>query len=178
MTKIRSKYSYIFQVLLLFIWTWTGCNTVQFVPEGKYLLKKEVAIKGSKALTSDQVYEAVRVRENRRMLMGPKTFLYLYNLGKIIEYDSTLLKEILLKRESIREYYYPLVIKSLTQDFGEAPVLLDIEALKKDSINIRNLYFANGYFSPKIIYGIDTIDNIFQYQKVKVTFFIDEKYAP
>lgn len=175
MTKIRSKYSYIFQVLCFFIWTWTGCNTVQFVPEGKYLLKKEVAIKGSKALTSDQVYEAVRVRENRRMLMGPKTFLYLYNLGKIIEYDSTLVKKILLKRESIRDYYYPLVIKSLTQDFGEPPVLLDIEALKKDSVNIRNLYFANGYFSPKIIYKIDTIDNIFQYQKVKVTFFIEEQ---
>ncbi len=174
MTKKQHKYTSIFYILGFFVFVWGGCNTVQFVPEGKYLLKKEVAIKGAKALTSSQVYEAVRIRENRRMLMGPKTFLYLYNLGKIIEYDSTLVKKLLLKRESIREYYYPLIVKSLTQDFGEPPVLLDIAKIKSDSINIRSLYFANGYFSPKITYKIDTIDNLFQYQKGKVSFYIEE----
>lgn len=156
------------------ILSYMGCNTVQFVPEGKYLLQKEVAIKGNKALTSDQVYEAVRMRANRRMLRGPKTFLYMYNLGKIIEYDSTLFKKLLLRRDPIREYYYPLVIKSLTEDFGEAPVLIDVEAIKKDSINIRNLYFANGYFSPTITCETDTPHRFFQYQKMRLAFKIVE----
>lgn len=155
----------------------SACSVTRFVPEDKYLLKKEPSVEGNKALSNSEVYSAINTHENRRMLMGPKTFLYLYNLGKNIEADNSLLKKLLLKRESIKYYYYPLIIKTLVEDVGEAPVLIDLAKIKKDSINLQNLYFAHGYFHPKISYKIDTIDNFFTFQKAKIKFKVEERTA-
>ena len=132
----------------------TSCDSIRFLPEGKYLLKKDPVVKGAKSVDT---YYAIRTKSNRRMLMGPKTFLYFYNLGKIIETDSSFLKIVLLRRESIHSYYYHLALKVLMRDIGEPPALLNVESLKKDSVNLRNLYFSNGFFYPDIHYKIDTI---------------------
>lgn len=176
MLKTQIRVYYIVGLLLLQAF-FSACSVTRFVPEDKYLLQKDPAIEGNKALTSNEVYSAINTHTNRRMLMGPKTFLYIYNLGKNIEADSSFLKKILLRRESVKEYYYPLLIKTLVEDIGEAPVLLDSAKLKKDSANIQNLYFAHGYFHPKVSYEVTYIDKFFSYQKSKVKFKIEENTA-
>ncbi|MBX7241465.1 MAG: BamA/TamA family outer membrane protein [Bacteroidia bacterium] len=152
----------------------SGCSSMRFVPEDKFLLKKDPSVKGAKSVDT---YYAIRTKANRRMLMGPKTFLYIYNLGKALETDSSLVKKILLSRESVSSYYYPLILKVLTRDIGEPPVLYNYPSLQQDSINLRNLYFANGFFRPEIkIVVKDTAykSNPFYYPKAKVTFEITE----
>ncbi len=152
----------------------SGCSSIRFVPEDKFLLKSDPSVKGAKSVDT---YYAIRTKANRRMLMGPKTFLYIYNLGKSIESDSSLLKKILLSRESVSSYYYPLILKVLIRDIGEPPALYNYYSLQQDSINLRNLYFANGFFKTKIEIKVkDTTfkNNPFYYPKAKVTFQIEE----
>ncbi len=153
----------------------SGCNTVRFIPEGKFLLKKDPVVKGAKSVDT---YYAIRTKANRRMLMGPKTFLYLYNIGKTIETDSSWLKARLMERENVRDYYYPFILKVLMKDIGEPPVLLDFESIRKDTINLRNLYFANGFFNPNIRVTIkDTTyrqNNPFYIPKAKIIYNINE----
>lgn len=171
---MRSSFFWKLLPLLLLL---SACDLVRYVPDDRLYLKREPKVKGNQAVSSSDILGAMRTHENRRMLMGPKTFLYLYNIGRTIQDDESLLKKYLMRRETVREYYYPLLTKALVQDLGEPPVLIDPEVLRKDSINIRNLYFSRGYFHPKISIQVKEIDNIFTYNQAKVFVTVEEDTA-
>lgn len=165
---------WIWMLALLFLSIGSGCNTITYLQEGQYLIKKDPKFEGNKYVSSDDLYYATKTKANRRMLFGPKTFLYVYNTGMYLEKDSSFVKKLLLKRPSIQQYYYPLLLKILKEDIGEAPTLLDSAQLKADSANIHNLYVSKGFFSPQITYKVRPTSKIFQTYKVNISFEIKE----
>ncbi|XOV68416.1 MAG: BamA/TamA family outer membrane protein [Fluviicola sp.] len=80
----RTKLTYILPILILFA---IGCNQTKYVPDSKYLIKKnKIKIKGDK-LDKDDVSSIIRQQENYRRL-GIKWKLYAYNT-----FDSTKIAE-------------------------------------------------------------------------------------
>ncbi|MFN0202714.1 MAG: BamA/TamA family outer membrane protein [Bacteroidia bacterium] len=155
-----------------------GCTTIRFVDEDKLLLKKDPKVAGNKALSADEVLAVTRTKANRKMFLGPKTFLYLYNLGRILQEDEKILrlKQPIMRFEGVQLINDSLA-KVLTKDVGEPPVTLDTASLKKDSAAIYKLYYANGFLHPQISDSIKHIDNLFETQKALVTFHIKEGTA-
>lgn len=174
MQTILQKYWLIWGCFVI-VFLLSSCNTTRYVEPDKYLLKGSVKVKGNENLDSDKVFSTIKMKPNRRMLL-PKTFLYMHNLGRIMDEDMPNFKRWFHKRES-RKALYNRLTNWLKNDFGEAPIVVEREAIQKDSMNLHNLYFANGYFYPNIAYQIDTINNSLEQQKANVTFLIEEGKA-
>lgn len=164
--------------LMIFSILLESCNTVRFLPEDQLLLKKEPHFDGNKSISSNDLALMIRTHPNKRMLNGPKTFLHLYNLGKILETDSTIdwLRRPILKLNGAKEIF-SMVVGFLTENIGEKPVAIDIPQLQRDSANLSKLYFSKGFLYPQISYTIVPVENLFEGQKGNVVFTIKEGTA-
>ncbi|MEM7658196.1 MAG: BamA/TamA family outer membrane protein, partial [Bacteroidota bacterium] len=69
----------------------------------------------------------------------------------------------------------PNLIKFFKYQIGEPPVLLDTFAIKQDMRSLREICFANGYFSPDISYELDTLGGWLRKQpKVNISYQVKE----
>lgn len=165
--KIEGLWGIIIAVLLT-----TGCNATRHLEKDEYLLKHRVSIKRDGDINQNLLDRAIQLKPNRRLLI-PKTYLHLYNFGRSLEKDSSFTKKMLLKSGNINRFYQKTV-NWLTTQIGADPILVNLSDLRKDSLNLRNVCFSQGYFHPEITYEIDTINNWFEQQKANVSFKVRE----
>lgn len=129
------------------------------------MISKAPKYEGNVALDDYSLDDVVRTQPNRNLL-GRPFYLYAYNFGKRIERDSV--------DKGLRAWFSRQLIK----DVGEAPQILDTTVLVQDRINIRNAYFAAGYFHPKVSYSIEkTGKEKKESNKLGVVFSIEEGTA-
>lgn len=153
----------------------SGCQATRFVDEGQYLLKSDPVIEHEGLISDELGNNAVRSRANRRMLL-PKTALHTHNFGRRLEKLFRPSRPPIGPEEAAKSFGHRL-LHLLKYRWGEPPVLLDTAQYAKDVQNLRNLYFAHGYFSPLITYEIDTLHKFLRprrkKQKARVTFSIE-----
>jgi len=150
----------------------TGCNATRHLERDEYLLKNKVSIKHDGDINQNLLNRAIQLKPNRRLLI-PKTYLHLYNFGRSLEKDSSFAKNFLLKSDHINRFYQQTT-NWLTTKIGADPVLVNLPDIRRDSLNLRNVCFSQGYFHPEITYEIDTINNWFEHQKAHVSFEVRE----
>lgn len=152
-----------------------GCQATRFLGPDEFLIKNSPKIRGNEAIKSEILSQSIDTSPNRRML-APKVYLHLYNTGLALRQDSSWVKRGLFKIPQFQRFHSEAV-KWLLNDIGERPALLDTTLLNSDLKNLRNTYFASGYFNPEIAYEIDTINNWFEKKKVNISFQIKENEA-
>jgi outer membrane protein assembly factor BamA len=184
---------------LIVIATWmlwmAGCSATEHLQAGELLVKNEPEFNKGQTIRLDSIFRnplenikqigaatidpsllnsSVKTHPNRRMLW-PKTYLHLYNLGRTLqrfEYPP----------ETIWKFFFPksglvdTVANFLVNTAGERPVLLDTAQLARDAENLRNVYFANGFWDAKIYPLVDTLRGIHS-GKVNVTYLVEEGKA-
>jgi outer membrane protein assembly factor BamA len=121
-----------------------ACNPTKFVPQGQYLVKDTPSFEGNEALDEYDLQDIIGTKANRKVL-GGKFYLYAYNTGKRLE------------RDSMKRGLRPWLVRQLAYQMGEKPYVLDTSVLSQDLIKLRQAYFAEGYFYPKISYEVDTL---------------------
>jgi hypothetical protein len=163
-------------LLVILSWCLAACQATRFVGENEVLLKADPVMRHQGELSDEQVENAVRTQANRRMLL-PKTALHTYNFGRRLERRFRSEKPPIGPGEEVSSFGGK-VIRLLKYRWGEPPVLLDTARLTQDLQNLRNLYFAHGYFHPELSYEIDTLYRRLprrrSKRKAKVTFTIRE----
>ena len=165
------KYAGLIGLILLGIFG-VGCDSTRHLARDEYLLKYPIQVKTQGKLKAETLQGSISLKPNRRILL-PKTYLHLYNFGRLLEKDSSRIKQGLLAYKPINRFFTQTT-RWLTEDIGEKPILLTREALRKDSLNLWNTAFSNGYFSPRISYQIDTIQTYWERQKANVSFEVQE----
>jgi outer membrane protein assembly factor BamA len=159
-------------LLLVGLFLSQGCRVTRHLDPGQLLLKSEPRFRGNEALSSAQLYAAVESRANSRMII-PKTALAIHNYGRGLEKTFRRKLPPIGPEDEVRGFM-ARSIRWLKYGIGEPPALADRELLERDLINLRNLYFSYGFFSPRIRYEVDTVGGIFRKKKAKLTFFIEE----
>ena len=156
----------------LLAWAGVGCDSTRHLTSQEYLLKYPVQVKTEGALKPEILQPSITLKPNRRILL-PKSYLHLYNFGLLLQKDSSSFKNWALSYKPLNRFYSQST-RWLIEDIGEKPILISPEALRRDSINLRNAAFANGYFNPSIHYKIDTIQSYWERQKATVSFEVKE----
>lgn len=174
----------------------SSCATNLYLQPGELLIKGEPTFSKSKqepadstmrmrieslkelglsTVDSDLLYSSVRTRPNRRMLI-PKTYLHLYNLGRSLQrYEYP--PERWLHFFSPNNFVIDTIASFLVRTAGEPPALIDTAMLSMDVMNLKNVYFSQGFFHAKVYYRIDTCRSRINAQKANVTYLIDEGKA-
>ena len=136
-----------------------------------------VANFGSKksALDTEILESSVKSQPNNRMLI-PKTYLHFYNLGlSLSKYEYPF--------ETVYKWFRPKgilvdsVASFLMRVAGEPPELVDSLQIDSDLENLRNVYFANGFFHAEVEARIDTFKRKSRAKKANITFIVNEGAA-
>lgn len=152
----------------------TGCVNTMFLPEGKALLRKEAVFKGNKHLDDEALINAIKTRPNRTFVIFPKAYLKVYNVGLLMQQDSSWMKKALLSRSTLNTYYEAL-LNIMLNKVGEKPKLLDSVRLDLDIENMKQVYFSRGYFNTEIDYEIKYKSRKFQPgMQAGITFHVRE----
>ena len=110
-------------ILLIGVLILGACNSVKYVPEGKYLLNKVSVKVNDKTIKRQELKTQVRQKENLRILGVLKFHLWLYNLSSKNQENGW------LKR------------------IGEAPVIFEDDQSLRSKEQLR-IYFSNkGYYN-------------------------------
>ncbi|MEM9717746.1 MAG: BamA/TamA family outer membrane protein [Bacteroidota bacterium] len=171
MATMLRKYVGLIWVLLLAC-AGVSCDSTRHLSSNEYLLKYPVQVKTEGSLKPEILQSSITLKPNRRILL-PKSYLHLYNFGLLLRKDSSSFKNWMLSYKPLQRFYTQGT-RWLVEDIGEKPILISPDALKTDSINLRNVAFANGYFNPSISYQIDTIQTYWERQKANVSFEVKE----
>ncbi len=122
---------------------------------GAHMLHRNPSVDADKVLSNVPLEESIRLEANRKILFS-RFYLGLYNIGTSLQQDSSLAKQQILKLRKT-SFWYNGLINVLTGSLGEAPVLVNRSVLVADSLALRNVCFASGFFHPTISIKIDTI---------------------
>lgn len=169
---------------------------------------------GLSTVDESVLYSSVRSRPNKRMVI-PKTYLHLYMLGKSLEIPLDSLmpptragrtrngrlindfrvlsqspKKVLATFKYLDDRFIPgNVLDSLgsflVNTAGEPPKILDLDQLRQDQENLKQVYFSQGFFYASDTFKIDTLKKFgilrrnkgLENKKVKVTFLVREGKA-
>ena len=116
-----------------------ACGVKKSIPDGKYLLKKNIVSIPKKSAPGADVKAQILHRPNKRVLFNKlPVFLWAYTLGTK-EKDPTMSDSIGWRR-------------TLRKKFGEPPVLLDTALAQLSAENISNQLFNMGYFDAQVKY--------------------------
>lgn len=149
-----------------------GCSPTRYVPQGKLLLQNIPVVKGAQTLDTEEI---ITTQPNKRILL-PKAYLSFYNLGRIMQEDSSKLVNFIRKVPFVGTVYKG-TSKWLATGIGEPPVLIDTANIIRDSLNLINTYAANGFFDTQVSYQIDTIRGLTKDRKGNITYFLTEGKA-
>ena len=165
------KYVGLIGVVLLGLFG-VGCDATRHLTGDQYLLKYPIQVKTTGKLKPEVLQSSISLKPNRRILL-PKSYLHLHNFGRVLQKDSSQIKNKLLSYQPFNRFYTQST-QWLVNEIGEKPILITQDAIRQDSINLRNTAFANGYFSPDIQYSIDTIQTYWERQKANISFDVQE----
>ncbi len=181
------------KILLFFIagLLFSSCNLYRKIPEGKYLLRKNVVKVDNKKESSDKVNSLIVLQPNS-FILGYPYLADLYMLAdqhpnqtyyRWIQRHSKnyeLLKKLLSRKQIIQLQYYYRDINKTIQKVGKAPVFIDTSKIKLSSELLKYYYINHSYLDAKSRFEVDTINK----HKAKVVYkikkhhsFIIDKYA-
>ncbi len=152
-----------------------GCNATRHLEPGQLLLKSEVQIHSDRKLAGHADRKAIQLKPNRRMIW-PKTYLHLRSMALTLEHDSSWVKRQLLHYGKFR-IAFAKTVNWIRDDLGEQPVLVNLPAIRTDSLNLVNTYFANGFFNPTVNYHIQRFAGRRNQQKANIVFAIQGNAA-
>ena len=155
------------------LWGMWGCNAVRHLGSEDYLLHKDIKVSSEGKMKKSVLQAAIRTKPNRKIIVS-RAFLHFYNFGKSLEKDSSWVKRAALKIPRVKKIF-DKTVNWLQDGIGEPPVLLKLSDIRRDSINLYNSCFANGYLRPEISFRIDTIDNLWFHQRATINFDIKER---
>ncbi len=121
--------------------TVSSCSVTRHLPEGSYLLTKNVVETDRKAprderVSADDLDKYIRQRPNKRLL-GTNFYVWMYNRANP-EKDNGWNR--MLRR------------------IGEAPVILDTTQVKRSADNMQTYLRSRGFFNAEESYTIDTLN--------------------
>jgi outer membrane protein assembly factor BamA len=134
-------------ILLLIGISW-GCSSVKFVPEGQYLLQKNIIKHDAKGISNEQLESLVRPRENKTVFGFWRFHLGMYNVSG---------------RDSSKGF------NKWLKRIGEAPVIYDEYQIDKSREQLRQYLQNRGYFDAVVT---DTVIVDEKKRRVKVEYDI------
>ena len=119
------------QLLFLFITTLaiSACNPTRNVPNGSYLLNKNIIQSDTAGLSKDQFEVLMRQKPNRKLVGFIRFHLWIYNLGTIGKDNK---------------------FKGGLRKIGEAPVIVDSASVEKTKEQFKFYLNKNGYFNATV----------------------------
>ncbi|MFD2601884.1 translocation and assembly module lipoprotein TamL [Flavobacterium suzhouense] len=168
--------------IILFIlsgWILYSCSLVRRVPEGKHLLEKNEILVNDKVKNDEIVHDQLYQQPNSDIL-GFHLRLHMYNMAKP-NADSMYLDWLdrkpgrheryrkLLSEKQVQRLGNSFVVSGISnflKKTGEAPVLVDINRIKKSRNRLFTYYYKKGFFRASVGYKIDTLPD----KRAKVTY--------
>jgi outer membrane protein assembly factor BamA len=160
-TGLHAKIGLIILLLMLLI----SCDAIKRVPEGKTLLTKNSIFIDSTAPKDPRVKTLPVLQPNQKILTIPLR-LHIYNLARPNR-DSIYLKWMqdnpkgLKRRNAILSEKQTIALGQGLVDFnnwlkrtGEAPALIDNNAIEKSKENLRAWYWNQGWFNTQVEHKI------------------------
>lgn len=125
--------------VLLAIGILQSCGVKKSIPDGKYLLKKNIVSIPKKSAPDADIKAQILHRPNKRVLFNKlPVFLWAYTLGTNEKYPE--------RSDSVGWR------RTLRKKLGEPPVLLDTALVQLSAENISNQLFNMGYFDAQVTY--------------------------
>ncbi len=161
-----------------------SCNLYRKIPEGKYLLRKNVIYVDHKKESSDKIKSLIVLQPNAFLFGYP----YLADLYMLADQhpDKTyydwiqkhpknfeLLKKILSRKQIIQLQYYYRDINKTIQNIGKAPVFIDTAKIKLSSELLKYYYVNHSFLDAKSGFGIDIIGK----HKAKVVYRVKKNHS-
>ena len=127
-------------LLGLIAYTAAGCGVTRRIPQGSYLLKKNVIeiddeVPRDERITADELDRYVRQHPNKRFL-GTNFYLWIYSSAN-----------------PDKENWW----NNLKRRIGEEPVLLDTTQTERSASNMKIYMDSRGFFNSSASYSIDTV---------------------
>ncbi len=175
------KNNFIILIILLSItFSFSSCNTIKYVPEGKYLLTKNTIIVNNKKNINNEINDYIIQRPNQ-LVLGIPFPLHFYNIGnKNFETDFEKWKikkpnwynfttKVFSEKQArgIRNFKYNTHQWFLNN--GEAPVILDSKKATKTVDNLRQHYYNEGFFRVKVNFKKHFLKN----KKATISYYIE-----
>ncbi len=148
-------------LILLFLLILISCNLVKHVPEGEYLLEKNIILVNDKPNNALELQSYLQQKPNQRILGIPFSLL-IYNLGSTDTLDvqwpdtkpefknwfekSFSTKQLNALRRTSKGFNKWL-LKS-----GNEPVISDTDKVKRTTEALQSYYFNNGYWDATAIF--------------------------
>ena len=146
----------LFILLLILI---AACDATRHVPENEYLLEKNTIVVNEQKKSSPELSSYLRQKPNQKILGIPFS-LHIYNWGN----PDTLSLRWPSTRPGFERWFSKKFsnkqLKALERSSknsnkwflknGNAPVISDIEKIKKSAQNLENYYFNNGYWDATV----------------------------
>ena len=129
----------LFTNIIFFILIISSCNPTKYVPENKYLLRKNIISVDSKKIKKNNLEPYIQQKPNRTTAEIFRWHLFIYNISKH-------------KKE--RKLPKWLGIYKLGEIVGEAPVLMDSSLVDKTKIQFKKYLNSKGYYNSTVF---DTI---------------------
>ncbi len=138
-----------------------ACDATKHVPENNHLLEKNTIIVNGQKESSQKLYSFLRQKPNQKILGIPFS-LHLYNLGNpdtiSLRWPSNKpnFKKWATKKFSEKQFkalerssrgFNKWLLKS-----GNAPVISDVDKIKKSAQSLDNYYFNEGYWDATVSY--------------------------
>ena len=142
-------------LFILLVMLIVACDATKHVPDNDYLLEKNTIIVNNQKKSSQKLYSFLRQKPNQRIL-GVPISLHLYNLGNpdtlSLRWPSNKPKFKKWATKKFSQKQFKALEKS-SRGFnkwflksGNAPVISDLEKIKKSAENLENYYFSEGYW--------------------------------
>ena len=143
-----------------------SCNSTKYVPEGKYLLRKNQIYTDGKLIVNSDIKDFIIQRPNQKSLGLPLSLLF-YNLGNKA-YEKTYSEWLQKHPKTVRRFKKVFSEKQLHQventytsfhnwflKGGEAPIVWSEKKSKQSAKKLRTYFFNEGYFNAEVDYSID-----------------------
>lgn len=157
-----------------------ACNATKHVPENEYLLEKNTIIVNKQKESSPELYSYLRQKPNQK-IAGIPISLHLYNIGNpdtltprwpsnTVGFKRRFSKKFSDKQFKALERSSKGINKWFLKN-GNAPIISDIEKIKKSAQNLENYYFNNGYWDATV----DFKENKNEHKRITVDYIVSTK---
>ncbi|MBK6445903.1 MAG: BamA/TamA family outer membrane protein [Bacteroidetes bacterium] len=133
--------------ILFFALTFYACNPARKLPEGQYLLTKNVIVADTGLIEKDRLASLIKQKPNRKILGVFRFHLGVYNLGN---------------------HGKPTKFKNWLKSIGEEPTILDTALVEKSRNQINLLVHKQGFFNSTVT---DTV--LYKHKTAKVNYAIN-----
>ena len=160
--KIQYIKPFVISSIVIILLSISSCKTTKYIPEDKYLVNKVSVKCNNNKISTDELYNLIKQKPNRRIFGFYRFHLHLYNLvnpekekkrdKKRKEKQEKKNKKRALKGKPPKQKFY---FTDWLQDIGEAPVIYD-EYKKDKSVQQLRQYLKNlGYFHVNVRDSVD-----------------------